>query len=148
METSTAPRRAYRRYSDAVWDRIKEDFRKGETAPYLSGRYGPSAGTIYNKSRQQGWSKKAQAEAEPLPERDKVAIPRAETVREAARLAGRQAADEMSAGRPRAASEFAKLAELLSRVADRLEPAVVEGEADVFEILRARLDRIDAGQGA
>lgn len=147
METSATPRRAYRRYGSALWTRIEEDFRKGETAPFLSARYGPSPGTIYNRSRREGWSKKAQAEAAPVPEGEQTPIPRAETVREAAQLAGRQAAEEMSAGRPRAASEFAKLAELLSRVADRLEPAVIEGEPDVFEILRARLDEADAGGG-
>lgn len=154
----------YFKGSETVWALVRRGYLAGETARVLAERYGPSRHTIHKRAQQKGWTKKALKEAqdaEPLrpppvriqgPESDQEPVRQAEPAspREAAVAAAGRAAAEMFAGRPVAAVEFARLAEALARVADRLGPvhaaeAETDDGEDILTVLKARLADLRAG---
>ncbi|WP_296819235.1 hypothetical protein [Brevundimonas sp.] len=142
--TQEQPKRTYVKVDALVWERIREEYLGGETARVLEEHYGPSRNTIYNRSRTEGWTKAANPRERPPPAPE--TMREARSPREAATAAAGQAAHALATGRIRSAAEFARLAEVLARVAERLEPAAEtnaepdpDGGEDVIELLTARL---------
>jgi hypothetical protein len=56
----------YRRVSDAVWDRAREDYLAGEAAEMVCARHGLALSTFRQRARAQGWRRIDQPDPEPV----------------------------------------------------------------------------------
>lgn len=148
MTRKTTPPKTYRMLSDEEWEPIERAYRQGVTAGVLERRHGISRVTLYARAARGGWTKRQlRDEAAPpvLDGEPEDQGPAPETPREAALAAVERAARALMKGETAGAADLARVAEVLARVSERLEPvggAVVEVDdgMDGLAALKARLD--------
>lgn len=144
--TPKRARKPYTYFSERVWARCRQAYLDGDSARLVSERFGPTVHAIRKRIRREGWTKRSLlvAQEAALPELEETAAAPSDP-RAAARAALDEAVRLMRRGRMAAAMEAARVADVMSRAATRLdggsEGAGAEPEDDeaAFEAVRAKV---------
>ena len=144
--TPKRARKPYTYFSERVWARCRKAYLDGDSARLVSERFGPTVHAIRKRISKEGWTKRSLlvAQEAALPEPEETAAAPSDP-RAAARAALDEAVRLMRRGRMAAAMEAARVADVMSRAATRLdggsEGAGAEPEDDeaAFEAVRAKV---------
>lgn len=146
--TPKRARKPYTYFSERVWARCRKAYLDGDSARLVSERFGPTVHAIRKRISKEGWTKRsllvAQEVAQPELNAEETAAAPSDP-RAAARAALDEAVRLMRRGRMAAAMEAARVADVMSRAATRLdggsEGAGAEPEDDeaAFEAVRAKV---------
>lgn len=142
-------RKPYTYFNERVWARARQAYLDGDSARLVSERFGPTEYAIRGRISREGWTKRSllvdQEAALPELDADESAAAAPSDPRAAARAALDEAVRLMRLGRTAAAMEAARVADVMSRAAARLdggsEGAGAEPEDDeaAFEAVRTKV---------